>query len=163
MQSKKLKEIIRMTMDVRSMDGPVTRRALAEETMRVSANEHWSASDEYEARLSYLMDEIKYEMAQVHSDEFITRELSHAPEEIRDTLRKIPQWICISARGGRGSEHVKAVLATPEQWAANFALKDQIVEATRVSRNESRDVQDLLESTGASCLADLFKRKEAAE
>lgn len=161
MQSKKLKEIIRMTMDVRAMDGPVTRRGLAEEIMRVSASEHWSAADEYNARLDYLMGEIKQEMMQVHSDEFIARELSHAPEELRDTLRKIPQWICVTARGGRGSEHVKAVLATPEQWAANFALKDQIVEATRVSRNESRDIQDLLETTGASCLADLLKQDAA--
>lgn len=161
MHSKKLKEIIRMVMDVRSMDGPVTRRALAEEVAQIGGSQYLSAADQYEAYIQCFMAFIKAEMNLVHSEEFLAREGARLPEDIRGTLRKIPQWICTSARGGRGSEHVKAIFATPEHWAANFALKDQIVEATRVSRNESRDIKNLLESSGVTCIADLIKDRAA--
>ena len=163
MQSKPLKQIVAMVIDSRGMEGPITRRALAEEVMRMAGNDKWSVADEYGARLAFLQNEITTQMNEPHSAAFIERHMVDIPEQFRDTLRKIPRFICVSPRGGRAADHVMTLIATREHWEANFALKDHIVQATRISRNESRDIRDLLEATGATCLADLLgSGREAA-
>ncbi len=160
MESRPIKQAVAMALDTLGMDGPVTRRAIAEEVMRYPPP--WSVSDEYGAKLALVQREAKVQMNAPHSQEFIERHMGHVPEEIRDTIRNIPFYICISPRGGRDAVHVRALLATKEHWEANFALKDHIVQATRLSRDESRDIRDLLEMTGAECLADLLNSVKAA-
>ncbi len=162
MESRPLKQLIALVLDTKGMEGPVTRRELADEVMKLAASDQWSASDQYNANRDYIQKGITVQMGEAHSPEFIAVHFSHIPEEHRDTLRKIPLYICISSGGGRGSQHIRTLVATKEHWEANFALKDQIVQATRVSRNRSRDIRDLLEATGAGCLADLLNSEKAA-
>lgn len=160
MESKPVKQAIAMALDTIGMEGPVTRRAIAEEVMRL--NPPWSVSDEYDAKLASYQREAKVQMNAPHSRVFIKRELSHIPEEIRDTIRNLPFFICTSPGGGRDAVHIRTLLATKEDWEANFALKDRIMQATRFSRDGSRDIRDLLETTGAGCLADLMNGRVSA-
>ncbi len=162
MESKPLKRTMLMILDTRGMEGPVTLRGLAEEVMRCALPDEWSASDEYAARLAYLKRGYKGLMNESLSADFIERHLIHIPEELRDTLRRFPRFICISPGGGRGSEHVMTLNATKEQWEANISLKSHIMQATRMSRDESRDIRHLLVATGAGCLADLLNSEKAA-
>ena len=162
MESRPLKNVINMVMDIRGMAGPVTRRSIAEEVMRCDLTNKWSASDEYEARIAYIGRAIKSKMRGTHSLDFINRNLSHIPPEYWGTLRQLSRWICISSGGGHGSEHVMTLVATKAHWQANFKLKDHIVNLTRASRDNSREVRDLLERTGAGCLADLLCSEAAA-
>jgi hypothetical protein len=55
------------------------------------------------------------------------------------------------------------LFATRQDWKANFDLKDHIVDATRISRDNARDIRDLLVATGRESLAELLGTKEAAE
>ncbi len=160
MESKPIKQAVSMVLDTLGMEGPVTRRAIAERVMRF--NPPWSVSDEYDAKLALVQRETRDQMNAPHSREFIDHHLDHIPEEIRDTIRNIPFYICISPSGGRSAVHIRTLLATKEHWEANFALKDRIAEATRLSSEESRDIRDLLEVTGARCLADLLNNVKAA-
>ena len=159
MESKPLKQHIAMALDHLGMEGPVTRREVAEEAMRYITPDCWSVSDRYEADMAFFQKGIRDLMNETHSPGFIDHNLDCIPEGIRDTLREIPVWICVSPRGGRSAVHVRALLATKEQWEANFALKDNIVQATRLSRNASRDIRNLLDSTGSDCLSDLMKKE----
>ncbi len=154
MESRPIKQAVAMALDTLGMEGPVTRRAIAEAVMRYPPP--WSVSDEYDAKLALVQRETRVQMNAPHSPEFIKRHISQIPEEHRATLRNIPLYICISPNGGRGADHVRTLMATKEQWEANFALKDRIVQATRLSRNESREISELLETTGAACLADIM-------
>ena len=101
-------------------------------------------------------------MCGAHGAEFTKRYFGALTPEIRDTLEGVPRFICISPRGGRSSLHMMTLNATKEHWAANFALKDQIAEATRLSAEASREIRDLLESSGVDCLADLLDEQAAA-
>ena len=161
MNSKPLKQSISLVLDTKGMQGPITRRSVAEEVMRIAGKECWSASDEWEAKLAYVQKEIRTQMNEAYSQEFIERNVLYVPEQYRDTFCKMSRFICISSKGGRDSDHVMTLVATKDHWEANFALKDRIVQATRASRDESRDIRDLLEMSGASCLADLFNDKAA--
>ena len=156
MESKPLKQQIAMALDILGMGGPVTRRDVAEEVMRHSTPACWSVADRYDADMAFIQRGVRVLMNETHSPGFIDHHLSSIPEEIRDTLREIPTYICISPRGGRGAVHIRTLMATKEHWAANFELKDRIVQATRLSRNASRDIRNLLDRTGAGCLADLL-------
>jgi hypothetical protein len=163
MQSKPLKQAIDLALDTMGMRGPVTRREVAEEVMRAAPEDHWSFGDLRDARLAYIQTEVAARMGETHTPEFIERHLTHIPEKYRAMLRKVPRFICVSAQGGRGAQHVMAFIATPDDWASNFDLKDFVVERTRVSRDHARDIRDLLVSTGASSLADLMRAESAAE
>ena len=125
--------------------------------MKYAPPDRWSVSDEYEARIGHLQRQIGLQMGETHGAVFAKRHFGGLTDEIRDTLEGVPRFICISPKGGRGSLHMMTLSATREHWAANFALKDQIAEATRLSAQASREIRDLLESSGADCLADLLE------
>ena len=162
MQSKPIKQAVALILDTKGMEGPVTRREIAEHVMRLVVPESWSISDKYDAEFAYIQREVGVQMGELHSTEFIKRHLN-IPEKYRNLLLKIPQFICISSKGGRGSEHIKTFIATREHWAANFDLKGQIVKATRTSQDASRDIRELLEATGAGCLADLLNADKTSD
>lgn len=163
MQSRPLRQTIDVVLDTMGMRGPVKRRDVAEEVLRSAPEDYWSIGDLREARLAYLQGEIATRMAETHSAEYIERYLTCVPDKYRAMLRKVPRFICISPRGGRDSEHVMTFAATPEHWAANYALKDHVVQATVVSRDHARDIHDLLTASGAKSLMELLGASEAAE
>lgn len=162
MQSRPLKQAINLALDTLGMQGPVTRRQVAEKVLRETTQDHWAVGDEREAKIAYLMTGVAEAMNEPHGNHIVEQYMFRVPEEYRAVLRGLPRFICVSPRGGRASEHVMTILATPEQWAANFELKDRIVEATTISRDESRAILLLLKSTGARSLSELL-RVEAAE
>lgn len=162
MQSKPLRQAVDLALDVLGMQGPVTRREVAQYVLRSTTDNDWSVGDEQEARLAFIQNEVAAHMSESHSDQFIEQYLMHVPEKFRPVLRGLPRFICISPRGGREAQHVMTFRATKEHWAANFELKDRIVEATRLSRDESRVVHDLLAANGADSLFDLLSRENAA-
>ncbi len=159
MESKPVKQAVAMALDTIGMERPVTRREIAQEVMRL--NPPWSVSDEYDAREASYMREVTVQMNAPHSPGFIKHSLGHIPEEHRATFTDVSYFICISPGGGRNALHIRTMLATKEQCEANFALKDHIAEATRVSRDQSREICELLGSTGAVCLADLMSSEAA--
>jgi hypothetical protein len=162
MESKPLKQAIDLALDTLGMQGPVTRREVAEEVLRAAPDDHWSYGDLREARLAFIQREVAARMGEAHSPEFIERHLTRIPDEYRAMLRKVPRFICVSANGGAGSHHVMSFVATAEQWQANFDLKKRVVEASTISRDHARDIRDLLVSTGARSLADLLQGSAAA-
>ena len=162
MESRPIKQAVALVLDTKGMEGPVTRRELAEEVMKYAMPSQWSVADEYEAKLAHLQREVTLQMGEAHGAEFAKRHFGGLTDALRDTLREVPRFICISPRGGRGSLHMMTLNATKEHWSANFALKDQIAEATRLSAEASREIRDLLESTGVDCLADLLDGQAAA-
>lgn len=161
MQSKPLRQAIDLSLDVLGMRGEVTRREVAQHVLRSTTDNDWSVGDEQEARLSYIQTEVAVRMNEPHSDQFIDQYLIHVPDKFRSILRGLPRFICVSPRGGREAKHVMTFRATKDQWAANFELKDRIVEATTVSRDESRVVHDLLAANGADSLLELLQREAA--
>ena len=130
--------------------------------MRRSTKKLWSVVDEHKALMVALQLEIGRYMGEAHSAEFIERNLGPVPKIYGPMLTSISRFICISSRGGKGALHMMTLLATREHWDANFALKDYLMQATRVSRDASREIRDLLTETGAGCLADLLKSEKAA-
>lgn len=162
MQSKPLRQAVDLALDTMGMRGPIKRRDVAEQVLRSAPDEYWSAGDLRESKIHYLQGEIAARMGEFHSTEFIEQHLIYVPEKYRDMLRKMPRFICISPRGGRDAEHVMTFLATPEHWAANFALKDYGVQALTGSRDFARDFHDLLVSRGARSLADFLSNERAA-
>jgi len=163
MHSKPLRQAVDLALDTMGMRGPVRRRDVAEEVLRAASDDYWALGDLREAKLAYLHNEIAVRMTAAHSPEFIEPYLTHVPDKYRAMLRRIPRFICVSPRGGRDAQHVMTFCATPADWEANFALKDHIVEATRISRDSARDIRDLLVATGCNSLAELLSSKEAAE
>ncbi len=148
-------QAIDLALDTLGMRGPVTRRQVAEEVIRSTTDDYWSYGDIVESKVAYLQTEIAARMGEPHSQRILDQYLPHIPSEYWPVLRSLPRFICISPRGGRDAQHVMAIYATADQWAANFELKDRIVAATTVSRNDSRNIRLLLESTGVRSLADL--------
>lgn len=162
MHSKPLRQTIDITLDTMGMSGPVKRRDVAEAVMRSTPDEYWAEADKRDARLAYIQSAVTTRMNEVHSPEYVGQYLHNVPKDVREALTSVPRFICITPRGGRDAVHVLAVMATPDQWLANFNLKNKVVEATTQSRERSRDMHDLLAKHAASCLLDLFAC-EAAE
>ena len=158
MQSKPLRQAIDLELDTMGMRGPIKRRDVAQRVMLTAPEDYWSERDKAEARLSYLQKQVKSRMNESHSPEYIERYLTSVPDELRTIFRKVPRFICISPRGGQESEHVMTFVATRENWAANYALKDHVVQATKISRDHARDIIDLLDAGGADTLMDLLGR-----
>ena len=156
MHSRPLKQAIQLALDTMGMQGPISRRDVARQVKRVSPPDHWSLEDHDDADMAYLMGGVRVCMNQPHSDAFIDQHLANMPDELRAKFHNTPRFICISAGGGRDSQHVMTFLATPEQFDNNFKLKDRVVRATTVSRDVSRDIRDLLKLHNANSLCELF-------
>lgn len=163
MHSKPLRQAVDLALDTLGMQGPVTRREVAEHVMRSAPDDYWSVGDLRDARIAYLQSEIASRMGEALSEGYIDRFLPHVPEQHRAMLQKVPRFICISPRGGREAQHVMSFVATVEHWDANFKLKDHVVQATTVSRDFARDIRDLLLATGCRSLIELPDELQAAE
>lgn len=161
MQSRLLRQAIDLALDTEGMKGPITRRQIVDGLLRLPEH-YWTAGDNREARSVLLFGAVTDHMNEPHSTHIIDQYLAHLPPKYSDLLERMSRFICISPRGGRDALHVMSLNATGAHWAANYELKNRIVEATRISRNESRNIRLLLESTGANSIADLLT-KEAAE
>jgi len=156
MLNKPLREVMNVALDTMSMQGPIKIRDVAERTLSQAPSEYWSLDVDRAARIDYLCRHVKHDMAEKLSMDYVEKYLPRIPEEYHAMFKGFPKYICINPRGGRDSEHVLTILASPEQWAANIHLKDRVLDATQSSRNKSRDFLDLLKDGGAESLYDLF-------
>lgn len=156
MESKPLKQLVALVLDTLGMKGPVERRAVAEEVYQQSPADYWSVFDEREAKIQYLHRYTTTVMNEPLPDYVSARLLPAIPTEIQSAIKALPHYICISERGGHRAQHVMTWKATAEDWDANFRLKDFVTNRARDSRNEARQVRDLLRKTGAHSLMELF-------
>lgn len=147
-----------VTLDTMGAKGPVTRREVAEEVVRLTQmnRKYWSAADEAAARMMYIQTQVARAMAEPHSEHIVERHMGTIPQQYRAALFGLPRFICISPGGGKGAQHVMALLATEEQWAANAQLKDRIVELSRISADESRSIASLLRYEKKATLSDVL-------
>lgn len=163
MHSRPLRQAVDLALDTLGMQGPITRRQVAEEVIRSTTDDCWSYADQREARIAYLQREIADRMAQPVGDHLVQEYLPHVPAEYRTLVDGLPRFICVTPRGGRDSQHVMSIFATADQWAASYRLKDKIAKATENHRDRDRSVHLMLQSFGAATLVDLFSRSEAAQ
>lgn len=163
MHSKPLRQAVDLALDTMGMQGPVTRRQVAERVILMTTDDDWALGDQREARVAYLQQEIAARMSAPHSAHIVQQYAHGIPPAYRNLFDKLPRFICISPRGGREAQHVMSLNATADDWAANMRLKERIAEATAFSTDVSRTIHDLLRSTGSGSLADLASISEAAE
>ncbi len=155
MQSKPLKQLITLTLDTKGMQGPVTLRGVAEEVLSSAPDDYYSLADDREARLALIQGETKRQMRESLSEHDTDLISSTVPKKYRKTIARLPKFICVSARGGRGSQHVMSLVATEEDWNANYELKAYVTRRAGMSRDDARDIRDLLRMLGASSLKDI--------
>lgn len=163
MESKSLKQQIALVTDSMGMRGPVEKRVIAEEVFRQTSGIQWSAADDREARVRYLIGEVTVYMNAPLPDNLSEQIAPNVPAEFAAAIAKLPRFICISERGGAHAKHVMAWLATADDWDNNFQLKAFVADRAASSRNAAREIRNLLMDTRKDCLADLSKKTEAAE
>lgn len=163
MHSKPLRQAVDLALDTMGMQGPVTRRQVAQRVIEMTTDQDWALGDQVEARIAYLQQEIASRMSAPHSPHIVQQYATRIPPAYRNLFDKLPRFICISPRGGREAQHVMALNATADDWAANMRLKERITEATAISTDVSRSIHDLLRATRSTSLADLLPPAEAAE
>jgi hypothetical protein len=158
MESRPLKQAIKLALDTR--DGSFSRREVAEVVLRSTTRDAWSSRDEKEARVSYIMSELATYMRgslSEHDTDLILRQIPASHRNALKNIGQLPRCICISARGGRDSQHVHAITASVKEWHENADLKGHIAEKTQFKRNEARGVADLLTHAGVNSLSDLIR------
>lgn len=158
MHSKALRQRLLLTLDSMGARGPVTRRGVAEEVVKMTAfnGRFWSLADEHAARLIYIQSEVTRAMRAPHSEHVVAQYFGQVPQEYRAALFGLPRFICISPGGGHGAQHVMSLLATPDEWEANSTLKDRVVELSQISADESRSIRRLLQYTKRQTLSELL-------
>ena len=67
-------------------------------------------------------------------------------------LKRLPAWIAVSE--GREAKWIPALRATPEQWLANYELKQRKSDQTQTRADESREIVDYLIRYGMHSLED---------
>lgn len=155
MESKVLKQQITLVTDGMGMRGAIEKRVVAEEVFRQTSNEQWSAKDEREAKIRYLIGEVTTYMNAPLPEGLAEQIAPNVPSGYAHVIAKLPRFICISERGGLHAKHVMAWLATPDEWDNNFRLKAFVAERATSSRNAAREIRNLLMETKAGCLAGL--------
>lgn len=161
MESKPLKQQVALVVDTMGMQGLVEKRLAAERIYAEAPTDYWCLADEREAKIQHIMREVTAYMHAPLADDVKDQILVNVQPELRTAVEKLPRYICISERGGRRAEHVMSWRATKEHWLANFRLKAFVTDRAALSRDDSRDIIDLLENMDANCLADLFTPKAA--
>ena len=161
MHSHPLKQAVILAVDTLGMKGPVERRVAAEDAYRAAPSDYWAAADDREARIQYLMGEVTSYMREPHGQDVLERILSKVPKDLWPLIAQIPRYICISVRGGRGSQHVMSWRASPEDWDKNMRLKEYVAEHTFMSTKVAYDVRNLLKTAHAASLEDLLTREAA--
>ena len=159
MHSKELREAIDITLDSMGMQGPIKRRDVARRVLMICPRDQWAQADVVESDLAYMQTLVMQRMNIPHSEDFINRHMAALPDDVRAILGKIPRFICITAGGGSGSEHVMAINATKEHWLANIRLKKRVADAAFISLDQSQRIRDMLEHMGADSIADMAKGK----
>jgi hypothetical protein len=139
--------------------GRVSRRAAAE-LAYPTAQKLLSANDSRDAVIAILIHELRALMSEPVGELLTEEILDRVPERYRDELQDLPRYICVTPGAGPGSEHVLSYYASEEDWDANYQLKDRIVQYTIMSRDEARDMRDLLRQTGCANIAELLKKKK---
>jgi hypothetical protein len=137
------------------MKGPITRRAIAEEVCSTAPDEFWAFGDIHEAKIAYLMREVRTYMNEplpAHIAEKLV-----VPEDCREAMQKLPRYICVSPRGGRGAEHVMSWMATVSDWERNLELKQMVTAYAQKSVDEAEEILQLLRRLKARSLSDLAR------
>jgi hypothetical protein len=165
MSSKPLRDLTALVIDNAALDGPITRRGVAEEIVQQAKQMEgdgrcvfdFQESDEWivEGVVRHYVTEYMNRPLSAHVAATVVNNL---PEALRKTLQNVPSFICISPRGGAGARHVNTLLATAEHLKANLELKDFVVERAEMSRDNTRSWLDLMTQTGAETLGEAINR-----
>lgn len=152
MHSKRLNQIIRLELDRAALRGPVTKRAIAEQVYRLAREEDWTVADIRDAYMTTLMAAIGAEMSLPMSEEYLREALPSVPRKYLYLLEKTPTFIPINARLG---EHVLAIRATQDEWAAAAKIKRAIGERVIEHADVANDIRLALAAEGAATLEEL--------
>lgn len=160
MHSKKLNQIIRLTLDRAAVQGPVNRRDIAEQVYQIvrDDDDYWSLADKREAYMTVLQSGVTDAMNEPMSEHYLQTNLPAVPKQFLNLLAQMPTYLCINARLG---QHVLAIKATQEDWAANSRIKRAIGEQIIVKADLANDIRLALAAAGANSLEELTERKAA--
>lgn len=152
MHSIALRQAILLELETAGMRGPVRRRDVAEAVYhKAHGSELWALADEREAKMDYLIRAVAVLQAEPMSEEYIDQYLPRLPQRYRQTLSKMPTWICVSASG----LHIMAITAKASDWAANARLKRNIADAVMIRADQASDIARILLAEGANSIRDL--------
>lgn len=155
--SKPLRQLIELTLDTHSMRGPIIKADLKDEILSAAPDEIWALADLKEARGLIVMGMLTHLMNRPLPDEAIALILKSpaVPDKYRKALAGLPRYICINS-GGKKSEHSLTLVASLEHWRSNTIMKGTLEKEVRVSKNVSRNMEDLLAWAGKENLAELL-------
>lgn len=156
--SKPLRQLIELTLDTHSMRGPIVKTDVKDEILSSAPDEIWALADLKEARGLSVMSMLTHLMNRPLPNEAIDLILKSpaVPDKYRKALAGLPRYICIN-NGGRKAEHSLTLVASLEHWQANTAMKGTLEKEVRVSKNVSRNMEDLLAWAGKQNLAELLE------
>ena len=156
--SKPLRQLVELTLDTHSMRGPIVKADVADEVLDSAPSEYWALADTKGGQRLMVMGLLTHLMQRPLPDEAIDLILKSpaVPDEYRNALAGLPRWICIE-EGGRRPKHSLTLIASRGHWQANTALKGTLEKEVRVSKNVSRNMDDLLAWAGKNNLAELLE------
>ncbi len=156
--SKPLRQLIELTLDTHSMRGPIEKGIIADEILVSTPDEYWAQADIRNIRRAGIMSELTSMMNRPLPQQAIDLIFNSpaVPDKYRKPIAGLPRYICVNG-GGRHALHALTLVATRAQWQENTALKGDIETKIRVSKNVSRNMDDLLEWTGKESLAELLE------
>ena len=156
--SKPLRQLIEITLDTHSMRGPIVKRDVTDEILSSAPDEYWALADIKEARSLIVMAMLTHLMQRPLPEEAIDLILRSpaVPDKYRKALAGLPRFICIN-NGGRHPEHILTLVASREHWRKNTAMKGALEKEIRVSKNVSRNMDDLLGWADKKNLSELLE------
>lgn len=163
MSSKPLRELTALVVDSAAMNGPITRRDVAEEIVRRCPKDHFDPGEEAEWIIQGVMNNyVTAHMNKPLSEHMTEKVLRSLPPDLREVVDGMPSYICITPSGGRKSQHVMTVLATVEQVRANVELKTAVSEHAESSLADARDWLNLMIRYNAKTLGEAIERAAKA-
>ena len=154
--SKPLRQLIELTLDTHSMRGPIEKGPIADEILESTPDEYWALADIHNIRRAGIMAELTALMNRPLPPQAIDLILNSpaVPNKFRKAIAGLPRYICIN--GGKHPKHSLTLVARREHWTENTAMKGGLEKEIRVSKNVSRNMDDLLEWAGKESLAELL-------
>jgi hypothetical protein len=160
MHSKRLNQVIRLELERAAFHGPVNKRDIAEQVYRIVRDdgEYWTLADKRDALVNLLVSAVGEQMSLPMSEQYLLDNLPSVPRKYMHLLEKTPTFIPINARLG---QHVLAIRATQEDWAAAARIKRAIGERVITHADVANDIRLALATEGAASLEDLAQRQAA--